>query len=105
MTSRHKLLIQLRGKKLCELKFRGIGVRCPAGTKDLFLYSQVQTCSGVLPSPSNGYNRIKRLGRKAEDSLPHSAMVKKHGGMPPVPRYLFMAWCLIKHKDNFILLS
>jgi len=26
------------------------------------------------------------------------------GAMPPFPQYAFMAWCLVKHRDNFILL-
>jgi hypothetical protein len=21
--------------------------------------------------------------------------------MPPLPQYVFMAWCLVKHRDNF----
>jgi hypothetical protein len=23
------------------------------------------------------------------------------GAIPPLPEYVFMAWCLVKHKDNF----
>jgi hypothetical protein len=23
------------------------------------------------------------------------------GAMPPLPQYVFMAWCLVKHMDNF----
>jgi len=23
------------------------------------------------------------------------------GAMLPLPRYAFMAWCLVKHRDNF----
>jgi len=23
------------------------------------------------------------------------------GSIPPIPQYLFMAWCLVKHRDNF----
>jgi hypothetical protein len=25
---------------------------------------------------------------------------RMHGTIPP-PQYIFMAWCLIKHRDNF----
>jgi hypothetical protein len=80
-TSRHKLLIQLRGKKL---KDKGIRVRYPAAARSLFLCSQVHTCSGVRPSQYNGYGRRKRLGREAEQSFPHSSKVKKCGDMPPL---------------------
>jgi hypothetical protein len=23
------------------------------------------------------------------------------GALPPLPQYVFMAWCLVKHRDNF----
>jgi len=23
------------------------------------------------------------------------------GAIPPLPKYVFMAWCLVKHSDNF----
>jgi hypothetical protein len=23
------------------------------------------------------------------------------GTIPPLPQYVFMAWCLVKHRDNF----
>jgi hypothetical protein len=23
------------------------------------------------------------------------------GGIPPLPQYAFMTWCLVKHRDNF----
>jgi hypothetical protein len=23
------------------------------------------------------------------------------GAIPPLPQYVFMAWCLLKHRDNF----
>jgi hypothetical protein len=25
------------------------------------------------------------------------------GPIPPLPQYVFMAWCLVKHRDNFTL--
>jgi hypothetical protein len=24
-----------------------------------------------------------------------------HGATPPLPQYVFMAWCLVKRRDNF----
>jgi hypothetical protein len=24
-----------------------------------------------------------------------------HGGIPSLPQYVFMAWCLVKFRDNF----
>jgi hypothetical protein len=26
------------------------------------------------------------------------------GAIPPLPQYVFMAWCLVKHRDNFTFL-
>jgi len=26
-----------------------------------------------------------------------------HGAIPSLPQYAFMAWCLVKHRDNFTL--
>jgi hypothetical protein len=23
------------------------------------------------------------------------------GAIPPLPQYVFMVWCLVKHRDNF----
>jgi hypothetical protein len=23
------------------------------------------------------------------------------GAIPPLPKYVFMAWCLVQHRDNF----
>jgi hypothetical protein len=45
---------------------------------------------------------VKRPGREADHSPPSSAEVKMCGCMPPLPQYAFMAWCLVKHRDNFI---
>jgi hypothetical protein len=33
--------------------------------------------------------------------VPRSRM---SGAIPPFPLYIFMAWCLVKHRDNFTLL-
>jgi hypothetical protein len=27
------------------------------------------------------------------------------GAMPPLPQYVFIAWCLVKHRDNFTFTS
>jgi hypothetical protein len=26
------------------------------------------------------------------------------GAIPPLPQYVFMVWCLVKHRDNFTFL-
>jgi hypothetical protein len=44
---------------------------------------------------------VKRRGREADHSPPSSAEVKNAWSLPPLPQYAFMAWCLVKHRDNF----
>jgi hypothetical protein len=35
------------------------------------------------------------------DHSPPSSAKRMHGAIPPLPQYVFMAWCLVKHRDNF----
>jgi hypothetical protein len=44
----------------------------------------------------------KRQEHKADQSTPTSAEVKDAWSYTYTPQYAFMAWCLIKHRDNFI---
>jgi hypothetical protein len=45
--------------------------------------------------------KIKRPRREADYSPPRNAEVKMRGAIPSLPQYVFMAWCLVKHRDNF----
>jgi hypothetical protein len=88
-------------------------VRVPAGAGDFSLHHRIQTGSGAHPAsypmgtsgslPEEGV--LKQLGREADHSPPSSAEVKNawsYTSAPPVP---FMAWCLVKHRDNFTFLT
>jgi hypothetical protein len=44
---------------------------------------------------------VKRLGREAERSPPSTAEAKNAWKYTSTPQYVFMALCLIKHRDNF----
>jgi hypothetical protein len=44
---------------------------------------------------------VKRLGPEADHSPPSSAEVKNAYSYTFVPLYVFMAWCLVTHRDNF----
>jgi hypothetical protein len=46
---------------------------------------------------------VKRPGREADHSPPSSAEVKNAWSYTSTPPYVFMAWCLVKHRDNFTL--
>jgi hypothetical protein len=44
---------------------------------------------------------VKRPGREADHSLPSSAEVKNAWSYTSTPQYVFMASCLVQHRDNF----
>jgi hypothetical protein len=46
---------------------------------------------------------VKQKGREADHSPPPSAEVKYAWSYTSTPEYLIMAWCLFKHRDNFVL--
>jgi hypothetical protein len=55
------------------------------------------TCSLGVPSLA-----IKRPGREADHSPPVSGEVKERMKLCTfAPQYVFMGWCLVKHRDNF----
>jgi hypothetical protein len=43
----------------------------------------------------------KVAGGEADHSPPLVPRSRMHGAIPPLPQYVFMAWCLLKHRDNF----
>jgi hypothetical protein len=44
---------------------------------------------------------VKRPEREADHLPPSSAEVKNAWSYASTPQYVFMAWCLVKHRDNF----
>jgi hypothetical protein len=44
---------------------------------------------------------VKRPGREADHSPPSSVEVKNAWSYTSAPQYVFMALCLVKHRDNF----
>jgi hypothetical protein len=44
---------------------------------------------------------VKQPGREADHSPSSSAEVKKVWRYTSTPQSIFMAWCLVKHRDNF----
>jgi hypothetical protein len=76
----------------------------------LFLCHHVQTISGAHPASylmgTGGFFPlgVKELGHEVYHSPLSSAEVKNalsYGAIPPFPQYIFTAWCLVKHRDNF----
>jgi hypothetical protein len=72
----------------------------------IFLRYRVQTGSRTHPDSypiSTGalYPGVKQVGREADHSLPYSVEVKNEWGYTFTHPYVFMAWCLVKPRDNF----
>jgi hypothetical protein len=44
---------------------------------------------------------VKLPGREADHSPLSSAEVKNEWSYTSTPQYVFMEWCLVKHRDNF----
>jgi hypothetical protein len=48
---------------------------------------------------------VKRPERETDHSPPFSAEVKYAWSYASTPQYVFIAWCLDKHRDNFTFLT
>jgi hypothetical protein len=44
---------------------------------------------------------VKRPGREADQSPHLVPRLRMLGATLPFPQYIFMVWCLVKHRDNF----
>jgi hypothetical protein len=87
------------------LDYRGSRVRLPAGAGNSSLHHRVQNGSGVHLASYSTSTRGSFPSGKAAGAwgwplhlVPRSRM---RGAIPPLPQYIFMAWCLVKHRDNF----
>jgi hypothetical protein len=46
---------------------------------------------------------VRLPGLEADPSPPSSAEVKVCGAIPPLPQYIFMVWCYVKHRETLLL--
>jgi hypothetical protein len=89
---------------------RDSSVRFPAGARNFSLHHRVQNGSGANPVSypmgiRGTFFGVKRPGHEADHSPPSSAEVKECVELYLHSHYAFMAWCLIKHRDNFTFTS
>jgi hypothetical protein len=81
---------------------RGSRVRFPAESGNFSLHHRVQpTQPPIQRVPGTVSLGVKRQGREADHSPPSSAGVKNAWSYTSTPQYVFMAWCLVKHRHNF----
>jgi hypothetical protein len=79
---------------------RGLGIFLFTTASRTALVSTQPPMKWVPGSLSLG---IKQPGREAEYLPPFSAEVKNSWSYTSTPQYVFMAWCLVKHRYNFTL--
>jgi hypothetical protein len=60
-----------------------------------YMYVPIQWVPGAL------FLGVGRPGREADRSPPSVPKSRIRGAIPPIPQYVFMAWCLVKHRGNF----
>jgi hypothetical protein len=87
------------------LNDRGSRVRFPAGL-GIFLFTAYRTALGPTQPPIQWvpgalFLGLKRPVREADHSPPSSVEVKNAWSYTFTPQYVFMAWCLTTHRDNF----
>jgi hypothetical protein len=90
----------------CGLDDRCSRVRFSAGAGNFSLHHRIQNGSGAHPAsyPMGTRNfslGVKQPGREANHSPPSSVEVKNSWSYTSTPQCVFMAWCLVKHRDNF----
>jgi hypothetical protein len=71
-----------------RLRYWTTGVRLSAGA-DIFIFAKASSYPISFP------------GDKADHSPPSGAEVKNHVAIPPLPQYIVMAWCSVKHRGKF----
>jgi hypothetical protein len=90
----------------CGLNDRGSRVRFPAGLGIFLFTTASRTALGFTQPPIQWVPGVlslgvKRPGREADHSHPSSAEVKNAWSYTSTPQYVFLAWCLVKHRDTF----
>jgi len=82
------------------------GVQFPTGSGNFSLHHPVQSSSGAYqgsyPIGNGGsFLAITQLGHEIDHLPPSNAEVKNAWSYISTLRYVFMAWRLVKHRDNF----
>jgi hypothetical protein len=73
-------------------------VQFPAGSGIFSLHHHIQTGSGAHPDFIKRVLGVKHPGCEPEHSPPSNAKVKNVWSYTSTPSYIFMLWCLVKHR-------
>jgi hypothetical protein len=79
---------------------RGVWVRFPVTSRNFSIHQFFPTASGAHSAPyrmgtGGSFPGVNRPENESDRSLPYSAKGNNGGAVPPLPPYMFMAWCLI----------
>jgi hypothetical protein len=85
---------------------RGLGFDSRRGLGIFVLTTLSRTALGPTQPPIQWVRGalslgVKRPGHEADHSHPSGAAVKNSWNYTSTPQYVFVAWCLVKHRDNF----
>jgi hypothetical protein len=80
---------------------QGSGIQFLAGVGNFSLHHHIQNGSGAHLASYPMGTRALSLGVKLTTHLHLVPRSRLHGAIPPLPQYVFIAWCLVKHRDNF----
>jgi hypothetical protein len=88
---------------------QGIRVHLLAGAFFFFFFTPFRPVLGAQPashqiSTRGPSGRSKQKEQQADHLLPSRGKIKNVWSYAITPPYIFMAWCLINHRDNFIFL-
>jgi hypothetical protein len=80
------------------------GSICGKGNKRMFFLFATASRAEVRPTqpPIQWESGVQRPGVKLTTHLHLVPTLWMHGATTPVPQYIFKAWCLIKHKENYL---
>jgi hypothetical protein len=71
----------------------------------IFLFATAsRPALGSNQPPNQCVPGIKRPGREVDHTPLPSAEVKNTWSYPSIPPYVFMAWFLVEHRENFTLI-
>jgi hypothetical protein len=84
---------------------RGLGFGCRRGLGKFLFTTASRTALGPTQPPIQWVPGVfslgvKRLGREADHSPPPSAEVKNAWSYTSTSQYVFMVWCLVRHRDT-----
>jgi hypothetical protein len=102
----HKTYILLVKGPILHRGFLGINYSELMNSLGIFLFTTAsRTALGPTQLPIQWvpgalFLGVKGAGRESHHPPPSRAEVKMTGAIPPLPQYVFMAWCLVKHRDT-----